>query len=61
MSVGVDIALALGVLNLLVWALVVIMLRRLWRQLKPQVEPLLAMFMPAPDPSQFVDQEVSSS
>lgn len=46
MSVGLIVALALGVLNLLVWAVVVVLARRLWRQARPSLEPLLQMFMP---------------
>ena len=54
MSVWGWVALALGVLNLVVWVAVVLAARRLWRQLRPQVEPLLAMFLPpvnAPEPT----------
>lgn len=34
-------AFGLGVMNLLLWALVVVLARRTWKQLKPVVSPML--------------------
>jgi drug/metabolite transporter (DMT)-like permease len=52
-------ALALAVVGLVLWAVVFVMARRLWRQLKPQLEPLLAMFLPQQPSGGDVVQRIS--
>lgn len=41
-------AFGLGIFDLLLWVVVIVTARTLWRRVKPMVGPLLQMFLPPP-------------
>lgn len=50
---------SLGVLNVIVWAIVVVTARRAWKQLKPVVQPMLSALFGATQTSTTVNTTAS--